>query len=74
MVAERAAGGLEVVDALGQRVAGEVDAVGREAGSRRRGTPSAYARERLLAEEVAECSSAETTSGQSSRDDPSTPR
>ncbi len=73
MVAEGAAGRLEVVDFFGDRIAGEVDTVVAEPfGARpvRRGDGAVG----LLAEEVRQCSIAELTSGQSSRTEPSTPR
>ncbi len=73
LVAERAARRLEVVDSLRKRVAGEVDARLPKPSSarpeRRRVRPV-----RLLRQEVVECLRAEVTSGQSSLDEPSTPR
>ena len=60
VVAERAARGVEVVDALRQRVAGEVDAVALRAGPRRPGTPRRR-RGTTLAEEVARVLAAPTS-------------
>ena len=68
LVAERLARCLEVVDALRQRVAGEVDAVRSSAGRRKPGSRPRRRVERLLAEEVGRVRSADSTSGQSSRD------
>ena len=73
VVAERHARGLEVLDLLRQAVAREVDAVVSEAVGA--GTePSPYERKDLSPRKSVECLSAETTSGQSSRTEPSTPR
>lgn len=73
VVAEGDARRLEIVDPLRQPVAGEIDAVVREpirAGPKGVGVRA----EGLLAQKVGRVLGVDSTSGQSSTDEPSTPR
>ena len=73
LVTQRLAGRVEVVDALGNRVPGEVDAVVLEA-FRAVLYAAASARIAFSVRRPRACSRADVTSGQSSLDEPSTPR